>query len=225
MPEQHHEHRHSPNPYHPLSDLLPGYAAALALGYPPAELYDDLVAHLRTCAACQADLDDLLEIVEPVYAGAFERARTRSKPDLSFLEEPVIANQTARPWRLDAGRLLITFSESFLAALRQPALAGLARGRLLYRYTQEPGSIADLDVEVEVYAEDLAQRNGRVRVCVDVPSRGPLDQTGSVVVLQAGQVRLEGATDESGTVDFAPVPLEELPYLRVKIVPLRENMV
>jgi hypothetical protein len=207
-------------PDHPLAERLPEYAAALALGLAPAEQYADIAAHLRECAACQADLDDLLEVIEPAYAEGLEPAGIYPPPRLWFLEDTV--EQTimpGRPWRLDAGRLLIAFSDKLLATLRQPALAGAARGRLLYRYIQEPGSVADLDVAIEVYAEDAAQHQGRVRVSVDVPSRGPLDQVGSRVVLHAGEVQLQGETDESGAIDFAPVPLAALPQLRVEIIP------
>jgi hypothetical protein len=223
MPNEYREITHNVDgePAHPIRALLPEYAAAVALGSRPAGQYADVAAHIEECAACQVELDDLLEVIEPLYAGAINPAPVYPPANLSFLEATVNDTDTiVVPWRFDAGRLMVAFSEPLLDALRQPTLAGVSRGRLLYRYIQEPGSVEDLDVAIEVYAEDAGQRQGRVRVCVDVPSRGPLDQTGSVVVLRAGGMRLEAATDESGQVDFAPVPLEDLPRLRVEIRPL-----
>lgn len=131
------------------------------------------------------------------------------------------ATQSRGPLRLlDADRLVIHFSQALLAEVRQQPLAGAPRGQLIYRYTQEPGSLHDLDVSVEVYAEDAAHRHGRVRVGVDDASRDPLDQRGSLVTLYLGQATWQAETDEAGCVDFAPVPLEQLPSLRVEITPL-----
>ena len=80
----------------------------------------------------------------------------------------------------------------------------------------------NLDVSIEVYTENVAQQQGRVRVGVDVAGRSPLDQHGSLVTLYLGEANWEAETDETGCVDFVPVPLEDLPSLRVEITPLRE---
>ena len=191
-------------------------AAARARGDAQANLYEESAGHVQGCVECQVELDDILDMIEPVYAAGLAPAAAYPAPDLRFLRLPA---PPARPWLVEAGRLIISFSESLLEALRQPALAGAARGLLLYRYTQEPGSVADMDVAIEVYADDRSARQGRVRVHVDIPSRGPLDQTGSLVVLRAGNLQMRGATDDSGTADFAPVPLSELPQLRIEITP------
>jgi hypothetical protein len=208
---------------HHMRDELPAYATAIAIGDAPAALYPAVAAHLAACAECQNTLDELLELLEPAYAGRLEPAARYPAANLAFLEVPMQLSQPAAPvWLLDAGRLMIRFSDALLAAIRQQPLAGAARsarGQLIFRYTQEPGSVNDLDISIEVYAEDTAQRQGRVRVGVDVPSRGPLDQTGSLVTLHLGDTDLHGQTDESGCVDFAPVPLDALPSLRVEITP------
>jgi hypothetical protein len=131
------------------------------------------------------------------------------------------APQSTAPVRLlDADRLVIRFSPAPLAGVRQPPLLGAARGQLIYRYTQEPSSLHDLEVSVEVYAEDAGQQHGRVRVAVDAASRGPLEQGGSLVTLYLGEASWQAETDEAGCVDFAPIPLEHLPSLRVEIAPL-----
>jgi hypothetical protein len=165
-------------------------------------------------------------LVRPAYAGALTPAPFCPVVDLAFLEASMQPAHPAVPaWRFDAGRLAIRFSTTLLTSMRQPTLAGAtraARGQLIYRYTQEPGSVDDLDVSIEVYTEDVAQQQGRVRVGVDVASRSPLEQHGSLVTLYLGESNWEAETDETGCVDFAPVPLEHLPSLRVEITPLTE---
>jgi len=211
---------------HPFREELPIYAAALAIGVDAEAAVPGLAAHLAACADCAAELHELLELVRPAYSGALTPAAHNPAVDLTFLEAPVQLSQpTARVWRFEAGRLAIRFSPALLDGLRQPSLAGAARGargELILRYTQEPGSVRDLDVSIEVYTEDAAQQQGRVRVGVDVATRSPLDQRGSLVTLYLGEANWAAETDETGCVDFVPVPLEDLPSLRVEITPLRE---
>src|SRR5262249_54050267 len=149
-------------------------------------------------------------------------------PDLSFLEPaprpalmPVIS-LSAHPWRLDErGRLAVQFSPALVTTLAPRPVVGAARGQFLFRYVQDPGSVDDLGVTIEVFAEDAARNLGRVRVGVDVPSRDALDQSGSRVVVRAGEAAWQGETDESGSVDLAPIPLNVVNQMRVEITPLR----
>ena len=213
-------------PAHAFREELPIYAAALAIGVDAEAVVPDIAAHLAVCPDCAAELYDLLELVRPAYAGALTPAAHYPAINLSFLAAPAPAPQPTAPvWRFDAGRLAIRFSNALLASIRRQPLAGAARGErgeLIFRYTQEPGSVHDLDVSIEVYTEDAAQQQGRVRVGVDVASRSPLDQNGSLVTLYLGEANWAAETDETGCVDFVPVPLEDLPRLRVEITPLRE---
>ncbi len=211
-------------PAHPFREELPAYAAALAVGADAAARAPSIAAHLAACPDCAAELHELLELVRPAYAGALTPAAHYPAVDLTFLEAPMqLPQPTAPAWRFDAGRLAIRFSDALLASMRQRPLVGAARGargELIFRYTQEPASLHDLDVSIEVYTEDVAQQQGRVRVGVDVASRSPLDQHGSLVTLYLGEANWEAETDETGCVDFVPVPLEDLPSLRVEITPL-----
>lgn len=203
-----------------IRELFPGYAAKAALGHPPED-YPRVTAHLAICPACRADLAELIELVGPAYTGAIEPAARYPRADLSFLRQPAAH---ARPWSIDAlGRLLIEFSEALLDILRGPQLAGDLRGQLLYRYVQDPDSVHDLNVTIEAFAEDLAGGLGRVRVLVDRPSRDPLDQSGSRVELRADGEAWQDETDDSGCVDFSPIPLAALPRLRVAISPKTES--
>jgi hypothetical protein len=209
---------------HPFLEQLPAYAAAIAIGGDAVSRDPDLAAHLTNCPTCAADLQELLELVRPAYAGELDPPARYPAADLTFLEAPGTAPQPTAPvWLLEAGRVVIRFSHKLLAGMRQQPLVGAARaarGQLIYRYIQEPGSLHDLDVSVEVYAEDAGQHQGRVRVGVDVASRDPLEQSGSLVTLYMGEANWQAETDESGCVDFAPIPLEDLPSLRVEITPL-----
>jgi hypothetical protein len=202
---------------HAMRELLPDYATAIVLGQAGAPEYAALLAHLDTCIECQVDLDDLVEIVELAYIRDVNAAFAYPAANLAFLPPSHVL-----PWLVDAGRLLISFSEALLESLGPAALAGASRGQLLYRYVQEPGSVADMEVAIEVYAEQAEAHAGRVHVSVDVPTRGPFDQVGSTVVLHADEAIWRGETDESGSVDFAHVPLAALPRLRVEITPLGE---
>jgi hypothetical protein len=202
---------------HPIRQRLPEYATAAALGQAADSIYPTIAAHLAGCAACRAELAELLDLTIGAYNGQVAPAPSYPQPDLSFLPPA----PTTRPWTVDRrGRLIILFSEPLLRA-PAPSYTGAARGRLLYRYIQDPGSVEDLEVTIEVFAEERARGQGRVQIMVDVPSRGALDQTGSRVTLRAGDDAWEGETDESGYVDFAPIPLDVVPTLRVEIAPLR----
>jgi hypothetical protein len=216
----------SGRPAHLFREELPAYAAALASGADAAALAPRVAAHLASCPECAAELNELLELVRPAYSGALTPAATYPAVDLTFLEVPMQRTQPAAPvWQLASGRLAIRFSPALLASARQSPLMGAARaarGQLIFRYIQEPGSVDDLDVSIEVYTEDAAQQQGRVRVGVDVASRSPLEQHGSLVTLYLGDANWEAETDETGCVDFVPIPLEDLPSLRVEITPLRE---
>ncbi len=207
---------------------FPAYAAAVARGAMPPDT--ELAAHLAACAACQAELDELVAAVTAAYDGQIASAPVYPAADLSFLRpaDKVTAARTqparALPWRLDdRGRLEIQFSLALVATLAPRAVVGAARGQFLFRYIQDPGSVDDLGVTIEVFAEDAAHNLGRVRVGVDVPSRDALDQSGSRVVVRAGEAAWQGETDESGSVDLAPIPLNVVNQMRVEIIPQRDG--
>jgi hypothetical protein len=214
----------SVRPAHPFTEELPVYATALATGVDAEAVVPGLAAHIASCPNCAAELRELLDLVQPAYAGALTPATRYPAVDLSFLEASMhIPQPTAPVWQLEAGRLTIQLSNALLASMRPQPFAGAARGgrgELIFRYTQEP--LDNLDVSIEVYAEDAAQQQGRVCVGVDVAGRDPLDQHGSLVKLYLGDANWELETDETGCADFAHVPLGELPSLRVEIIPLRE---
>jgi hypothetical protein len=204
-----------------LRALLPLHATTVALGGAQPAAWPDLEQYLAACPACRAELEELSELTSAAYSDQITPAPAYPDPDLTFLPAAQ-ARAHKRPWLLDEmGRLVVELSEALLKTLASPALAGAMRGQFLYRYVQDPGSVEDLEVTIEVFAEDTNQERGRVRVAVDIPSRDPLDQSGSRVVVRADEQAWQGETDESGCVDFTPIPLAALPRLRVEIAPLR----
>jgi hypothetical protein len=202
-------------------ERFPAYAAAVARGgAPPPDSV--LMAHLAACVACRAELDELLAVTRAAYDGQFAAAPRYPAADLSFLHPAPVARIRDHMWRLDhLGRLAIQFSDALVAALAPRAATGAARGQFLFRYVQDPGTVDDLEITIEVFAEDATRNLGRVRVGVDVPSRDALDQSGSRVVVRAGETAWQGETDESGSVDLAPIPLALVNQMRVEITPLR----
>jgi hypothetical protein len=210
--------------HHPVRELFPKYATTAALSDTLPDTDPALQPHLAACGACQAELSDLVELTTAAYTGQIARAPAYPHADLSFLPRPAQSPAHGRPWLLDAlGRLVIQFSEALVGALAPPAAAGAARGQFLFRYVQEPGSVSDLEVTIDVFAEDAARTLGRVRVGVDVASRGAFDQSGNHVTVRVGEVTWQGETDETGSVDLAPIPLDVVRHMRVEITPHREG--
>jgi hypothetical protein len=203
---------------HPYDDLLPEYATLLALGAAPPPHFDQLKAHLDVCADCQADLDDLLELTVAAYTEHLEPSIEPPGLDRAALRS--ILNNSVSRWCYDRHTLVVVLSASILQAVHDQSLAGALRGQLLYRYVQDQQSVANLEVAIDVYAEDAHPGQSRVRVSVEVPSRDPMDQAGCRVALHADEAHWAGQTDELGLVDFAPVPLNALPHMRVEITPV-----
>lgn len=210
-------------PHETFRERLPEYATTLVLGGPGERSAPDIAAHVAGCATCRDELEELLALTHAAYAGEIAPATTYPVPDLSFLPRstPMFVPEVSPPrrewWIDEARRLVVQFSQALLDLLRPPTLAGATRGRLLYHYTQAPGTVADLDLTIEVFLEGSDPALARVSVCVEASGRDPLDQAGAVVTLHAVGLSRSGVTDETGGVDFATVPLAALPDLRVTV--------
>lgn len=219
MSEGYHErNRRAWATQHPMYDRLPEYAALLALGQPLDAAYAPLEEHLVLCVECQSDLNDLMELLSAAYADRQPLGPVGARPSLAFLRPPAPAG---RPWHVERSTLVLGAAAPIWQAQPALSLAGAPRGQLLYRYVQDPGSVADLEVSIEVYADSGQPGHARVQVSVEVPSRDPLEQAGCLVVLHAASDRWDGQTDELGSIDFAPVPLHALPQIRIEITPPR----
>jgi len=214
----------SPQPTHAershaeVHAVLPSYAVAMALGQAPETQFPDVAAHLRTCPACSAALDELLELVIPAYRGQVDPVTTYPELDLSFLRPSAPRPIEPRPsWFIDRmQRLVVEFSESLLVSLQQTAYAQAVRGPAIYHYVPEPAP-GNLGLTIDVFANEQAADQGNVQVLLDVPSRDPFDQSGLLVHLRVGDQHWEGTTSTTGSVTFASVPLKDLARLRLEI--------
>lgn len=197
---------------------LPSYAAAMALGQAPEIQYPDLAAHVHTCSACSDELDELLELVMPAYRGQVASAVSYPEFDLSFLHTKQARLGEPRPsWFIDGlRRLVVEFSEPLLIALRQTAYAQAVRGPAIYHYAPTPAP-SNLELTIDVFADEQVADQGNVQVLLDLPSRDPFDQSGLSVNLRVGDLLWEGTTSTTGSVTFAAVPLKDLARLRIEI--------
>jgi hypothetical protein len=197
---------------------LPSYAAAKALGQAPEIQYPDVAAHLRSCPACSGELDELLELIMPAYHGQVATADGAPEFDLSFLPRQQMRVDDPRPsWFIDSlRRLVVEFSEPLLAAMQQTAYAQAVRGPAMYHYAPTPAP-SNLELTIDVFADERVADQGNVQVLLDLPSRDPLDQSGLAVNLHVGDLRWEGTTSTTGSVTFAAVPLKDLARLRIEI--------
>lgn len=205
---------------HPLRELFPEYATAIVLGGAP-EPQPELMAHLDTCPECRADLNELIVLITNVYTGQIPSVESYPAPDLGFLPQPIA--KPAQPWLIDElGRLLISFSDALISTLMPRInMVGVARGQFLFRYVQDASTVRNMEVTIDVFAEDTARTFGRVRIGVDVHGRDAFDQAGSRVIVRSGDAIWQGETDETGLVDLAPIPLDAVRRMRVEITPSR----
>jgi len=210
--------RHTDRSHAEVHAALPSYAAAMALGQAP-ETHDlDLAAQMRSCPACSAELDELLELVMPAYRGQVVPAASYPEFDLSFLRLSQVRLDEPRPsWFIDSlRRLVVEFSEPLLVSLRQAAYAQAVRGPAIYHYAPTPAP-SNLELTIDVFADERVADQGNVQVLLDLPSRDPFDQSGLSVNLRVGDLLWEGTTSTTGSVTFAAVPLKDLARLRLEI--------
>src|ERR1044071_6688824 len=122
-----------------IGDLLHAYAHEVLMGGGPEERFPAVAAHLAQCAACRAELDELLEVTRAVYSADEAPVSSYPGPDLSRLPRPwQKQNDTDRPWFIDRfRRLWLEFSQPLLQAWQPSPLLGPARGILLFAYRQD----------------------------------------------------------------------------------------
>lgn len=197
--------------------LLAEYAAATALGRPTRD-YPAVAAHLAQCATCRAELAQLLDLVEPIYAGTIAASTEAPRVRLDFLNP--VGPQTmpdATTLRTGGRQLVVVSSERLVAAARRLALASPARGESLFRYSPAPQPPGNLQIVVEVFVSDEDPQLVTVQVLVDVPDRSPVDQAGVMVALDVGGRQFRGQTEATGVVTFSAVPLVDLAGMRVEV--------
>jgi hypothetical protein len=218
-----HQTKRSVAEHYLVQEQLLMYATRIVQGMCPAEYSPEIETHLTHCPICRNELEELLSISKPIFTGELPQAILYPQADLSFLQLKQLSPQSP-PWWIDiAGQLIILFSESLLATLRPSLLVGSMRGRLLYDYIQESGTIPGLNARIEVFTVDQQPAMSCVRVYVEVLSRDLFDQQGSMVRIRINALTWEAATDDTGIVSFEAIPLRMIPQLRIEITPAYTN--
>jgi hypothetical protein len=204
-----------------IRDLLPRYVTLEVLGHNPSTIDPRITEHCASCAACQAELDELraLMAVDPL-----------SQPDVApptfnlfFLHPPQTPAATHPLWQIDPrGRLTFTFTQALLTP-SQPSFAGARRGQHLYTFDLKLDPPHGCNVVIKVIQSqpsgDAGARLVDVEVNVEVLHASPLDQSGSEIVIVTDTVYRRDQTDMSGCVRFSGVPLQDLAELRVEVLP------
>lgn len=208
-----------------LRDLLPAYVADLALRTDQPPLHAEIAAHLRECAACREEVEELTELLREAAAGVLPQAPAYPAFTLDFLHP-----RDASPWSLDAlGRLVVRFSASLLDQIRPAALPVLSRsldrrGPQLYQYDHarfapvEPPQPASLTISV--FGIGPGPDTVEVVVRVGVAGRRATDLAGSEVTLAVGESERRGRTDKFGYVTFPGILAADLPRLQVTVAPM-----
>lgn len=204
---------------HAIRTLFPDYATRTALGQNAAAVYPAVVEHVRTCAECHAVLDELLDLVDAAYTEDIPPAPEPPAPNLSFLQAARPPTVPAHTWVTDpSSRLTLSFSPALLDSIRHARPAFRARGgELLYRYRPAHVSASALSLQVDVFAQDIAQDFVSLRIGVASPQRDATDQIGTEVRLSVGTQSWQSTTDEVGMVHFNDIPHNLLPDLRIEI--------
>lgn len=206
-----HQSHHFILTHEDVAGQLHEYVAETLAGGSPEARYPLVAAHLAGCAACRADLDELLSLTRATYDGLDERPTTYPAPDLSGLRPARPARPDTRQlWSLDAlGRWLLELTGDLLALGRPSSLAGLPRADdLLYDLRVPPPSAGGPELRVEVFSEPADSLC--LRASVDAPERDPLDMGGVEVALLAGGREWRALTDAVGTASIRGIPRRDL---------------
>jgi hypothetical protein len=196
--------------------LLPAYVTAVVLGQP---LDDDVTVHLAQCYICRSHFNELLAFTRAAYRGDVFAADPAPRWRLDFLP----ANQRSVPWSVnEQHQLVVQFSPSLLAQIRQSEAALLARGANTHRFELVEAFEQKLKLTIEIQAH-AHPSNAQVEVMLDLSSRSPLSQDGSLITITAAEHTWQGFTDQSGYVNFNNIPMNLLPELRFTVTPSWED--
>jgi hypothetical protein len=203
------------DPHAAVAAQLHEYAASLALGGMAGVHFPHIAAHLARCPVCRASLDELLTLAMPAYSGAVPPATRRPR----WRVAKTASGAAAEPWSVDAaGRLLVRFSATLLAA--RDSVIAAARGPGRYHYEVQADLVPPVRLTIEIAPDAADPALSRVEVQVDVGTRGSLDQAGTRVVLRAREREWVLETDPVGSATFEGIPGAAVPDLRVEVTPV-----
>lgn len=204
-----------------IRDLLPAYATALTLGQSAAAGFPQVAQHLEHCAECRSALEELLQLIEPLYDATLEPACDLPALDLSFLPSPAPppveqAAPHSAPQPFGTLSRLVLILDQQLESLRRQSSSGFgrspllrARGTPLIDYEPNPATTGGVSVSIQLYpgnATGLQRYDLQLALVLPEGTRAP---NGIAVALQVDDQTWEETTDESGLFIFSQaVPLE-----------------
>jgi hypothetical protein len=204
--------------------LLPEYVALCILAQQRPPEWLAMERHLGQCTACRGEADALLALMETGYSDASTSIPAPAPPDLAFLARPLPTPAAPRkdtphkPARKPHFQpIVIQFSGSLLPNIRVQVAARAGGIHLRYAYEIPPTDDTSPTITVEVLVHDDQPTVGLVRVCVEHPDRSPFDQAGSHVILQAGDMRQSGVTDQNGVTAFHDIPLAQMDHWQITV--------
>lgn len=212
------QHNQPERSHEQAREVFPEYAAAIVFGQAAEQMYPSVAAHVRECPSCRAELEELLALMLPAYQGQVAPAETYPQFDLSFLRPaPSLAAPPAN-WFIDElRRLVVVFTDTLLQSMQVAAQLQPTRGVLLYHYAPSPVPPGDLDLAIDIFADDASPDRGNIQVLIDNPALDPFDQSGMRVQIGAGDESWSTSTNPAGAALVAGVPLQLLSQLRIQI--------
>lgn len=208
-----------------VRDRLAGFVTDMLLGQSPSRAHQIVTDHCATCAACQAELDELRTLLLASNQSHDDQGATLPTPtfNLFFLHKRKQPHVRQGPlWEFDPqGRLIFGFSAALMASRSQPVFAGAQRGQSLYSFDLKLDSPHGLNVSIKIFQGKLIndERLVDVEVNVEMMQASALDQSGSEVVVATDSVYRRETTGRSGLARFRDLPLRELSELRIEVLP------
>lgn len=213
-------------PHEAAAVALHVYAHDVLLGRSPENRDPQLARHVTTCAICQNDLAELLEVTRDASAFLTEPSMLPTpRLDFSRMQRPWRQTKTQqRPRFADQlGQIWIELSEEVLRSWQPLPLLGTARGALLYSSVNSTQMALDSQAQeddtsltIDVLA-GTAPHEVTLVITVDASARDALNQSGTRVIVYHDQAIAQGTTDSTGIVRFVGLPHELLPRLRICI--------
>ena len=230
---------------HTNQDEIIVYIEAELDGRNAAALFPQVDEQLTSCASCRVVYEEMKALLAMEQAGTLLDPPKAANLDLSFLPQPVSAEQEVGAvtvsaagagstkahgaqsiqWILnDVGQMIITLSSEFMAALQpSPQLAHLKAAADELFVVTSPPIIDTMIVTLTARTKRRNQEQCVVGVAVDIPDRGGWPNLGNTQVrlFIGGDTVAEQYTDAFGKVVFDEVAQADLGRIRVMVTPMQ----
>lgn len=193
-----------------LRAFLPAYATAITLGQDTKQRFPELVKHLMVCAECQEQLNQLLQLIDPIFAATLEPITRQRALDLSFLESAVVTPVSViGHLQLSLDSQLERLRRQIITGQRQPTAVGFrsaAQARI--EYEPDPATTGGVGVLIELFASDSPPNSCDLALTVVLP-RGVQAPNGIAATLLVDQQRYTITIDDADQYVFeGNIPLD-----------------